>query len=71
MSNMKHVFNVFQAPLRFVFVVVFIAWLSPAVNAARTKALIPLYVDLENNVKAWDPLFKAYFSLGRDFVHEY
>jgi hypothetical protein len=31
-------------------------------QAARTKAIIPLYVDIERDPKAWDPLYKVYYS---------
>jgi hypothetical protein len=57
---MKELSSHSLSTLQFLSFVVLLAWVLPGVSAARTKALIPLYVDLENNVKAWDPLFKAY-----------
>ncbi|KAF2422842.1 hypothetical protein EJ08DRAFT_463660 [Tothia fuscella] len=56
---MMQVFSRFQVPSPFSVFTLLAIYILPAVCAARTKALIPLYVDLEKNANAWDPLYSA------------
>jgi hypothetical protein len=57
-GRLQYSFN--RGQVFFVFIFVTVSLLSSLGSAGRTKAIIPLYVDIEDNFNAWDPLFKAY-----------
>jgi hypothetical protein len=44
----------------FALLLVNVSFLTSLASAARTKAIIPLYVDIERDAKSWDPLYKVY-----------